>query len=364
MPNPITRTRRVAANVLAGVIALSACAACLNAQTSTAAPVAASQTLKASDRGLAVKVTVEIDRTELTVADRVVLIVSVDAPCGCTVDLPNTSQLAGFTTVWSRVEKVAATDAGREVTQQTTTLEPFLAGNKSIPELSITTRAGEASAAAGQSVPRGTLASVTVKSQPMPVHVTAIAPKEADAATPLNAGSVPLPTIAAGGIRPMMVVIIGAACVTMGLAGGVYIALRRTRREPTPLEVAYREMDELALRFGAVDQHAASSFHPALAAELGRVLRRFCADGLAICPRGASTGEVVPRLLVAGQISEVRRSEGAALLKRLDAAAYAPPVDALALDRSASELLAQARSWLTACGATLDSTSQQGRGGR
>lgn len=300
------------------------------------------QTLEAIEGGVAVRVTIDVDRTELTVADRVVLTITIDAPLEVTVLLPKLDDFAGFTHV-STTEGARASVAASEGSRVwRVLLEPFLAGEKTIPPLEITAQVPTPlNASSGK---KGKPTSVKLKSQPIPIIVRPIAPKDANASTPLKSASMVLPgAVPEQATQKFILALAAGTGIVSAIAGGVMMSRRRSGRVESPLAAATRELDLIATRAGA------EGLPSAVAADIGRVLRAYCVDGLELAAPGATSAELASALRAASSIPDATSAEGAALLRRLDVLAFAPAGSRGPDDPTSAEFIQRARAWILSC---------------
>lgn len=338
LDNPCSMTR----SLVALLIAVAAAVDSGFAQQAGGSEAGARQTMEAMEAGVAIRVTIAVDRTELTVADRVVLTISMDVPPGVMVQLPKLDEFAGFTHV-STTESTGGSVAASGVTREyRVVLEPFLAGEKTIPVLEIT-----AQVPASGVITNGRKAgptTIALKSQPMTIVVRAIAPKDADANTPLKSAPVVLPgSVPESETQKLILMIAAGTGIGTAIAGGVIMSRRRTGRAVSPLQAALRELELIAGR------SSTARISPEVAAEIARVVRAYCVDGLMLASPGASNAELASTLREASSIPDATGAEVAALLGQLDVLAFAPAASQSLDDPTSAEFIERARAWILSC---------------
>lgn len=291
----MTRTRRHAVAGLARAAAAAAlCAACWAcSRNDEAAPM--NERVFEQSRSVAsdvLSVSVHVSSTGITVADRLTVLFEarradgvaphwpgelrdlaegapfgVAEPAGAAGDIPAP---APWTVVAVRRQTVAP---GHELLALT--LEPYLAGDKSIPAL----RFGDG---------RG-----SVQTEPIAVHVASVAGGETDggavgaARDPLaaieNLGPMLPPTAIDTPLwrRPLAVIVgVGAAALLALGLGGAWAVRRVVRRSPTPDAVFRRAMHQIRERAGAPDADPALAVEQTLGAlRTYLVARRLLAPG-------------------------------------------------------------------------------------
>ncbi len=319
-------------------------------------PQPVTQTLRSIEQGLDVRATVAISRSDLSVADRAVLSIEVDAPSSARVLLPDISEFPGFVIVSTEDSASLSADGSRTVTRRRTTLDPFLPGDKAIPEIAIEVRGTSGDTAShGGRAPRAPL--VSLRSMPIPVRVRGIAPAGTDAQTPLRPPPILLPATADAGRSAALLGV--ATAVTVGAVGvGSVLAVRRlrARRTVAPSDVARSALQRLIERRSA----AIDPCPPEEAiAEVGRVLRRWCADELLSTSPGATVQEIIPRLLTSDRLLERERAEGVAILTEIDRSIYAPTVAADQAGRI-DALIARSVAWIDACAGAIRAAGPEG----
>lgn len=348
LANFVALTRSAIAFVLTVVVAVHSTAA------EERAGSGALQTMEATESGIVLRVTVAVDRTDVSVADRVTLTIRVDSPIGVVVQIPKLNEIAGFTHVSTTESDGELPGASTTTRTHRVVLEPFLAGEKAIPAFEITGRApgGKGPAGSIQAKP----AVVRITSQPIPVVVRAIAPADANAQTPLKSGPIVLPSPPSEQASQKLILAIAVGTgLAMAITGGVLVARRRSEREPSPFEVTREQLERLA----ALASKAPMSSHAAT--ELARVLREHCVHGLRLSTPGGSNAELARELRALGWLPERERVEGAALLRQLEELAFVPKGLGVSEPSSEGEMIARAQEWVRTCQMLAPSTGGESK---
>lgn len=226
----------------------------------------------AADSGA--RLNISVDRSAITTVDRLTLRVSLVTPVGVAAKLPDIADdIGGFSAIARNDEiprvSVDANGGATLVLARTLTLEPFLAGEYTIPALEA--RVGPPSSER------------VVKSEPIVVKVSSVIPsgeepKEAEARGVLDP--------AKRGLPAWMLIAGALAC---GLVGAG-VAWRVTRRTSHPLPP-----DAIALsRLGELERGGAGE--PALAHEISIHLRKGLGSRLATPLDRLCTPEIAQRL--------------------------------------------------------------------
>ncbi len=310
-----------------GLIAFSGLvpAACERSSPSSASPAAVSQTytLGADADHPDVAVRLQADRSHMTVADRLTVILTIDSSDGFDVrwtpPTPPAGALGDFTVAaaTSRSLPLPPAATGRSITEHTLVLEPFLDGKKTIPAITL-----EAKSAAGGGASR------SITTQPIEIAVAPVLPadeaEKAELAPPRSpiAASIRAargnPIVAAGAI----------AALTAWLGAFAWARLVAGRRIAAidPVAVARRRVADLRAKLAATQ---ADPFGPgavptaAIAADLGVTIREYLDRRLHIPATGATAGELSSLLREPALPREIAQ-QTSDTLAALEQAAFAP----------------------------------------
>jgi hypothetical protein len=233
-------------------------------------------------------VLVRLDKASGTVADRYTLDIEASGPAGWSLAWPAVEEDVAEFSVASMEERPArgvpeqGTERGaRLVEEKLFVLEPFLAGQHSIPAMTFNFRNGDP---AHVSV-------ISISTTPIEVEVASVLggvkPGEAPALEPMR-GVVDL---AAERVVPMWAVVSGAGVLLISVAGIALVAARRKHRviEPLgPAETARARLKELTAQdlpaFGKFEGHYV---------ELADILRRFAAARYGLPEADRTTEELL-----------------------------------------------------------------------
>ena len=223
-----------------------------------------------------VTVDVDVDRSTITVADRLELNITVLAPAGYEVELPDKlpesdDKETAFSLVEAKAPSQELTEDGRTHVSQikvsrTYILEPFLAGAYTIPPMTVGFRKAGEKEQAGQSLDTGKI----------PVTVTSLLPKAAD-----EKGVKPHDIRAPMSLPPQVAVWvwaagIGAALLLAGL--GIFLVVRKRRKARLiaaevvipPHEAAFAALDRLMAE-NLIEKGKVKVFYQ----EISGILRRY-----------------------------------------------------------------------------------------
>lgn len=180
------------------------------------------------------RITLTPNRATIGLADRFQLTLTVEAPTGTEVNLPEASeQLGTFAVLGQTPTGPSAMDPQTQRWQQVYTLEAGAIGDQVIPPLSLSYRE---EGAASDTPP------TAVQTTPLSIAVTSVLPEGADVTAPQDIA--PPVALTAPGIVPW--IWIAAILIGLAIAGGAIWWLRRRRQRPEPLPPP-RPAHELAL---------------------------------------------------------------------------------------------------------------------
>ncbi len=267
--------------------------------------------------------------TDLTVAQRIRVELTVTVPPGWSVSWPAVGEKLGRAAV---VETADARDANKHT--RTFTLEPYLPGDDTVPALSVS---------ASPRDPQTTAEPVTLTTESVPLTIKALL-AETDADKPVDAQFRDARDDS-GSKSGTPAWLIGAVGVSAMLATGIVLASRRRVALPDLSRAALAKVDALAAakppataadRNAALDQtaHAAREFLQA------RAVRN--AIGTATTDLGARITSVPSLAPAAARITE--------LLATIDSARFDPRHEGVAPGTIAAELAAVLRSTLAPVG--------------
>ena len=258
-------------------------------------------------------ITLTADRTALGLADRFHLTLTVEAPIGTEVILPEAAEQLGTFTV-RRQTPVGPTsiDPQTQRWQQVYTLEAGDIGDQMIPPLSLSFREADA---APDAVP------TPVQTQPLPIAVTSVLPEDVDVTAPQDiAPPVALPPPA----LPLWIWI-AAAVIGLALASGLFWWLRRRAQRPVPPPPP-RPAHALALealqrlqRDHLMDQQAIEPFY----VRLSSILRQYIEWRFQLRAPEQTTEEFLAEALASGGLIAVHRDLLSSFLHQCDLVKFA-----------------------------------------
>jgi hypothetical protein len=281
------------------------------------------------DATLGVELTV--DRVEMTVAERVYATLAVSTRAEAVVMLPEDGKAGGFgglkepqrssgvpgsatpTTLGGfNVVSRDVSERDEGAMRRTTVryvLEPFLAGEKTIPALEVRAKDG------GRSL--------SLKTEPVKVLVKAVAGEKDDASTPLEPLRATM-EIAAPVKRKItrgMIIAGGAALVGMLAAFGFMIAHSRLRARPVdPVVRVHEGLSRVRTMLAADSSRAGAT---AAATELRRVFAEYLRDGVGL-PADTQTGSELAAAAEQSSVSAEAKAELVRLLGDMDRVRFAP----------------------------------------
>jgi hypothetical protein len=228
----------------------------------------------------AVNVSLKVEHSKISVADRLRVVLEASAPESVDVELPGRpAKLGEFAVADFRAAQPRLADDGRVVHRSSWVLEPFLAGSYKLPPLTV-----RYSEKKPQGVEPG-----EISTEEIPVEVASVLtegeePQIKDIAAPLEMPAPWWPWAA------------GAAALAALLAG-FYWWRKRKRLErdavppPAPHEVAYQELEKL-LAAGLLEKGDAKLFY----LRLSNVLRHYIEDRFGLRAPEQTTEEFLAEL--------------------------------------------------------------------
>lgn len=259
------------------------------------------------------RVALTADRTTLGLADRLQLTLTVEAPTGTEVTLPEAAKQIGTFTVRGQTPTgPTAIDPQTQRWQQVYTLEADAVGKQVIPPLALSFR--EANAAPDTEP-------TPLQTEPLSIAVTSVLPEKADVMAPRDIA----PPVALS--PPVLPPWTWIAAVLLGLAlvGGLFGWLRRRRRRPVPPPPP-RPAHELALealrrlqRDHFMDQQAIESFY----VRLSSILRQYIEWRFRLRAPEQTTEEFLTEALASGGLIATHRHLLSAFLHQCDLVKFA-----------------------------------------
>ncbi len=231
-------------------------------------------------------VTIKVDRTEISVADSVEVVLEALVPEG--VDLtfpPKEAKLGEFTFVRSSSAVPQLLEGDRVLVRHTLELEPFLPGDYEIPSLEI--KVGE---------------ETSIKTEPVSVTVASVLPGDAEEADIKDIA----PPVSLPGLVPWVWAALAAALVA---AIGGYLWWRRRKKfeteeaPPPPHEVALKAMREL-MKEGLIEKGEAKLFYLRISA----ILRHYIEDRFGLHAPERTTEEFLHDLQRDGRLNEAQKA--------------------------------------------------------
>lgn len=332
-PSPLSPTHvcpraKLAAALCAIAISVASCDKVPPAHVSPAPAVPHIQRTQRTSAGEAIlDLTTTIDRTDLSVADRLNITFACTTRADATLTFPEISAALGDFTVASSARSERLDPRGNRITTLSLILEPFLAGNKVLPPLAF------------EAIDTGK--TLALKTDPITVHVVPIADANADAKTPLEPAKAPV-GIALPARSHRTVLIATIAGVTVAIAAALSFAAlassRRQKREANPAFRARRELDAIRRTLGQSSTRAHASD------AIARIFRAFAAylsDGLGIPANTQPHATIAAAISLSPRFTADQRNELNALLAELERVRFAPdaasvPAAQTLLDRVSS----------------------------
>jgi hypothetical protein len=272
-----------------------------------------SKTVTQTQQDGPVHTTLTADRLTLGLAERLQLTLTVEAPTGTEVALPEAAeQLGTFTVQGQTPTGPTAIDPQTQRWQQIYTLEAGAIGEQVIPPLSLSFRA---LGAAPDTEP------TPLQTKPVSITVTSVLPEDADIMAPQDiAPPVTLTT-------PKVLLWTWMAAVAIGLAliGGLFWWLRRRAQRPVPPPPP-RPAHELALealqrlqRDNLMDQQAIEPFY----VRLSSILRQYIEWRFRLRAPEQTTEEFLADALASGGLIATHRNLLSSFLHQCDLVKFA-----------------------------------------
>lgn len=253
-----------------------------------------------------ISVQLTADRARMTVADRLVVSISVDAEPGATVTMPEVGDKLGDFTVAS--SEVTPSTAGSTGSTLRLVLEPFLSGAKSVPALTF------------RAIKNGKL--TTVSSEPISIPVTDVLTLKKGQAPPIAPAKPPIDLIEPAQRRWPAILLGGLAAGAYVSAFGIARLSARRRRGPTDPIAAFRGVLDQANARCTPDAGTPTTL-TALESVAGG-LRTYLQQHLFIPAIGSSAPELVDRLRNTAHLPSDARAPLSRLIVDLDASRFAP----------------------------------------
>lgn len=258
------------------------------------------------------RVRIALDRSRLTVADRLVLTLRAESDQDATITLPDVAETLGDFTVVSAEASSAATPSGQPIKSLRIVLEPFLSGKKTIPPLTFKASLG-----------KNSIKTTTIASTPLNVPVSDVLTlsKEEAANPPLAPAKAPMDLVDSERGHWLAITLGSVAGFGyLGAFGGAWLAARRRRIALDP--VGLFRADIHAARELLRTQHENSA-----GAAMGRIamgLRSYLTHQAMIPAIGASGPELARLVRDASSLDNATRARTERLVLDLDAARFAP----------------------------------------
>ena len=259
------------------------------------------------------RISLSADRATLGLADRLQLTLTVEAPTGTEVTLPETAeQLGAFTVRRQTPSGPTAIDPQTQRWRQVYSLEADATGGQVIPPLTLSFR--EANAA-----PNAALTAVQTK--PLAITVTSVLPEAADIKTPRDIAP---PVDLVPPVLPPWPWI-AAALLGLAVAAGLFWWWRRRARRPTPPPPP-RPAHELALealqrlqRDNLMEQREIEPFY----VRLSFILRQYIEWRFGLRAPEQTTEEFLAAALASGGLIATHRQLLSSFLQQCDLVKFA-----------------------------------------
>lgn len=325
--NSARRPRPFAARVTsvlfaAATLSLVACGRAPNTGSDAQSPAAAqTYTLGTDAAHPEVELRLSADRSQMTVADRLTLKLTIDsgdeASVAWTPPEPPSGRLGDFT-VAAHAQRQLAAPPHRTITEHTLVLEPFLDGKKTIPPVTLDIRSS-----AGNTPTR------TISTQPIEVTVTPVIPPDQLEHATLAPDHDPLaPTLAPHrGSVLVAAAAIAAALTWLGAFAWARLVAPRRTVVLNPLAAARVRLADLRKRLAAAqaDPFAAGvPATPAIAADLAATIRTYLDQHLHVAAAGATAAELGPRLAESAAMPLPLAASTLAAITALEQFAFSP----------------------------------------
>lgn len=282
---------------------------------------------RAASGDFSVQLTTIADRTDLTVADRMNLAFTCTTRTAASITLPEIGAQLGDFTVASSAKSDRLDPTGNRITTLSIVLEPFLSGDKSVPPLTFQATDGSKT--------------ITLKTEPITAHITAIADAAADAKTPLEPAKSPVElNLPAASRRIALYATIAGVTVAIAAALG-FAALTTSRRQKQQADPAFRARRELIATRTFLSQSSTRADASVASEHLFRAFATYLATALHIPADTQPSATIAAAISTSSTFSADQRNELNALLAELERIRFAPdaanvPAVQSLLDRVAS----------------------------
>lgn len=265
------------------------------------------------------RVSVTLDKAEMSVADQLNLRIDVDTPADRTLTEPKfDTAFEGWTVASSQTREAFDSLPVRRRVRHSIVLEPFLPGDKVVPAFAFSSAS-----------PGKTSDTARVKTEAIPVRVLSVLPKsssESDPLAPPSAKPLQEMSLAETSNERLKWAFIGAgATFAISLiAFGILSWLRRPRPAPGAATIARTEIARI--RGALASQHSPSEFRGS-AALLGSNLRTLLALQLGRGDLAHTADELTRELARSEMLPQQACAEVGAILKDLDVLSFSsgPP---------------------------------------
>ncbi len=260
-----------------------------------------------------VRIRLNADRSTLGLADRLQLILTIEAPTGTQVTLPEAAeQLGAFTVRGQTSTGPTAIDPQTQRWQQVYALEADATGEQVIPPLALSFRTADATPDTEPT---------SVQTEPLSVTVISVLPENADVMAPQDIA----PPVALTAPRTPLWMWLVAAAIGLALAGGLLWWLRRRAQQPAPPPPP-RPAHELALeslqrlqRDNLMEQQAIEPFYVRLSA----ILRQYIEWRFRLRAPEQTTEEFLADALASGGLIATHRNLLSSFLHQCDLVKFA-----------------------------------------
>lgn len=260
-----------------------------------------------------VHVALTADRATLGLADRFQLTLTIEAPTGTEVTLPEAAAQLGSFIVRGQTP-IASTSVAPQTQrwQQVYTLEAGATGEQAVPPLTLSFR--EANAAPDA-------APTQLQTEPLPITVTSVLPENADVMAPQDIA--PPIALTPPGLPPWIWIV--AVVLGLALTGGLLWWLRRRRQRPVspppprPAHVLALEALQRLQRDNLMEPQTIEPFY----VRLSSILRRYTEWRFRLRAPEQTTEEFLADALVSGGLIATHRDLLSAFLYQCDLVKFA-----------------------------------------
>ncbi len=274
----------------------------------TVPPIQRTQHTQSGDAFL--DVTMTIDKSELTVADRVRLTLTCTTRSGVELKLPEFGPSLGDFTIVSAVTNEQAGKSGDRETVTSFVLEPFLAGDKSIPPIPV--RVVDAAR------------TLNLQTEPATLKVSPVAGADASEKTPLEPAKGPVAILTPPRANRTLVWTISGCSALAIVTAFASIAIsnsRRARREADPAFRVRRQLEQVRTLLGQAATHAEAS---AAAEKLFLAFAAFLRDAWSIPADTQPQARIAPLIASLDAMAFEQRTELSQLLADMERTRFAP----------------------------------------